>query len=80
MTGVRMAPDLTAALDAAAAAEPDKPSRSGLIRRIVTEWLHARDLTPAVGSDILNHEDAERRQRANVDASRRSARTRKGKG
>lgn len=37
-----MSPDLTAALDAAAAADPDKPSRSELIRRIVVEWLKAK--------------------------------------
>ncbi len=36
---VRMPPDVTAALDAAAAADPEKPSRSELIRRIVLGWL-----------------------------------------
>lgn len=39
-----MPPEMTAALDAAAAAEPDKPSRSELIRRIVTEWLKAKGM------------------------------------
>ncbi|HMO28595.1 MAG TPA: ribbon-helix-helix protein, CopG family [Enterovirga sp.] len=39
-----MPPEMTAALDAAAAAEDDKPSRSELIRRIVTEWLKAKGM------------------------------------
>jgi hypothetical protein len=30
------------ALDAAAASEPDRPSRSELMRRIVAEWLETR--------------------------------------
>ncbi len=42
MIGFRSAADLTAALDAAAAADSDKPSRSELMRRIVLEWLKGR--------------------------------------
>lgn len=44
LVATRMPPEMTAALDAAAAAEPDKPSRSELIRRIVTEWLKAKGM------------------------------------
>ena len=36
---VRLPVEAEGALDAAAAAEPDRPSRSELIRRIVTGWL-----------------------------------------
>jgi hypothetical protein len=32
------------ALDVAAAAEPDRPSRSEMIRRIVIDWLRLRGL------------------------------------
>lgn len=41
---VRLENEADAALDAAAAAEPDKPSRSELIRRIVTDWLKAKGM------------------------------------
>jgi hypothetical protein len=40
----RLTPDAMAALDAASAAEPGTPSRSELIRRIVTEWLRAKGM------------------------------------
>lgn len=40
----RLTPDALTALDAAAAAEPDKPSRSELIRRIVTGWLKTKGM------------------------------------
>lgn len=42
MIGFRGGTELAAALDAAAAADPDKPTRSELIRRIVVEWLKAK--------------------------------------
>lgn len=41
---VRLENDADAALDEAAAADPDKPSRSELIRRIVTDWLKAKGM------------------------------------
>lgn len=41
---VRFAEDQVAGIDAAASAEPDKPSRSELIRRIVMEWLKAKGM------------------------------------
>lgn len=43
MIGLRVPSDFTAALDAAAAAQKDAPSRSELIRRIVTDWLKRRE-------------------------------------
>lgn len=42
MVTARMPLKVSAALDAAAHAEPDTPSRSELIRRIVVEWLQAK--------------------------------------
>lgn len=46
VTSLRLPDDITAALDAAIAAEPEatRPSRSELIRRIVAEWLKERGL------------------------------------
>lgn len=41
---LRLDPNAEAALDVAAAAEPDQPSRSELIRRIVSEWLKTKGL------------------------------------
>jgi hypothetical protein len=54
-----------------------------MIRRALGEWLDGpadavRGKVPLSGK-LLDHEDAERRQQANVDALRRSARTRKGR-
>lgn len=46
ITAVRMPSEITAALDTAAASDPDKPSRSELIRRIVVEWLQAKGFIP----------------------------------
>ena len=46
MIGFRGGEELAAALDVAAASDPDKPSRSELIRRIVTEWLKAKGYLP----------------------------------
>lgn len=46
MIGLRAAPELTSALDAAAAAEKDTPSRSEMIRRIVTKWLRGKGYLP----------------------------------
>lgn len=42
MVTARMPPDVISALDAAAAAGPDKPTRSELIRRVMVEWLKAK--------------------------------------
>jgi metal-responsive CopG/Arc/MetJ family transcriptional regulator len=42
MVGFRAPPDLTKALDKASAAQEDQPSRSEMIRRIVTEHLKAK--------------------------------------
>ncbi|WP_110375626.1 ribbon-helix-helix protein, CopG family [Chelatococcus asaccharovorans] len=42
MIGLRSSPDFTAAIDKAAAAESDNPSRSEMIRRIVAEWLRQK--------------------------------------
>jgi hypothetical protein len=39
MLGFRADAELTAAIDAAAAAEPDRPSRAEMIRRAITAWL-----------------------------------------
>lgn len=41
---VRLENQADAALDTAASVEPDQPSRSELIRRIVTEWLKAKGM------------------------------------
>lgn len=43
-SAVRFPDEIARGLDAAAAAEPDKPSRSELIRQIVTEWLKAKGM------------------------------------
>lgn len=40
--GVRMEPELTEGLDAFSADEPDNPSRSEAIRRIIRDWLRQR--------------------------------------
>lgn len=42
MIGLRAPPDFTKALDKASAQESDRPSRSEMIRRIVTDWLKAK--------------------------------------
>lgn len=42
MVGFRSPAELTVALDAAAQAQDGQPSRSELIRRIVTDWLRER--------------------------------------
>lgn len=42
MVGFRAPTELTSALDRAAEAEGDGPSRSEMIRRIVTSWLTKR--------------------------------------
>lgn len=39
MLTFRAPPAVGTALDTAAAADPDKPSRSELLRRVVTGWL-----------------------------------------
>lgn len=46
MVGFRAEPALTDALDAAARAEPDTPSRSEFIRRIVTAYLREKGHLP----------------------------------
>lgn len=40
--GVRLQPDILAAVDAAAAAEPDTPTRPEMIRRILTSALETK--------------------------------------
>jgi hypothetical protein len=42
MIGLRAPLEFTKALDRASAREDDQPSRSEMIRRIVTEWLKAK--------------------------------------
>ncbi len=42
MIGFRAAPELRTAIETAASTEDDKPSRSEMIRRIVTNWLRQR--------------------------------------
>lgn len=42
LVGFRAPPELTEAIDAYAAQEPDKPARSEAIRRIVRDWLVQR--------------------------------------
>ena len=42
MIGFRADPELMAALDEAAEVEGDKPGRSELLRRIVSDWLRMR--------------------------------------
>lgn len=42
MVGFRAGDEITSALDAAARAEPDEPSRSEMIRRIVSAYLRER--------------------------------------
>jgi hypothetical protein len=37
-----LSPELMEALDHAAATAPDQPGRAGLIRRVLSEWLHAK--------------------------------------
>lgn len=44
VTAIRLSPEMREGLDRAAAQEPDKPTRSALIRRIVGEWLRSRGL------------------------------------
>jgi len=46
MVGFRAPPELTAAIDAAAEAAKDNPSRAEMIRRIVTAWLQRRGHLP----------------------------------
>src|SRR5688572_27427573 len=47
--GFRSPAEITAAIDAAASAEPDAPSRSEMIRRIVTDWLGTKGLLASDG-------------------------------
>ena len=46
MIGFRAPPNLRAAIETAATAEDDKPSRSELIRRIVSGWLREHGYLP----------------------------------
>ncbi|MBX3537684.1 MAG: ribbon-helix-helix protein, CopG family [Chelatococcus sp.] len=39
MSAIRLSPELRAAIDKACSAEADNPSRSEMIRRIVSDWL-----------------------------------------
>lgn len=43
--------ELLAAIDHAAAFSPDRPERSEMIARILTEWLHAKGHMRHVGTD-----------------------------
>lgn len=47
MIGLRMPPELTAAVDKAAKKHPDKPSRSEMLRRIARDWLTERGFLKA---------------------------------
>ncbi len=58
MLSFRSPPDITAAIDAAAAKAEGGPSRSEMIRRIVTDWLSERGfLTGAAGEEGVRPED-----------------------
>jgi hypothetical protein len=46
MVGFRAPPELTTAIDKALAKDTEHRSRSGLIRRIVTDWLRERGYLP----------------------------------
>lgn len=46
-----LSPDLLAAIDHAAALATDKPERSEMIARILTEWLHAKGHLRHFGAD-----------------------------
>ncbi|WP_363316290.1 CopG family transcriptional regulator [Chelatococcus sp.] len=39
VSAIRLSPELRAAIDKACSAEADNPSRSEMIRRIVSDWL-----------------------------------------
>ena len=57
MVGLRMPPDVTAAIVTAAAAETDHPTRSAMIRRIVVEWLRERGHLPAAADEALRPDE-----------------------
>ncbi len=81
-SAVRFPAEVSVALDAAAAAEAEKASRSELIRRIVVEWLKGRGFlprdpatSPAAEQD---HADREVRAQAKRDTERRNEAIRRG--
>ncbi|WP_141103919.1 hypothetical protein [Rhizobium sp. R634] len=43
---VMVRPEITQAIDAAAAAQTDQPARSEMVRRIIREWLVERGYLP----------------------------------
>lgn len=51
IAAVRLADDLRSALDRAIADEADSPSRSELIRRVLTSHLRAKGYLPATSGD-----------------------------
>jgi len=51
LTTSDLSPDLIAAIDHAAALAPDRPGRSAMIARILTEWLHAKGHLRHEGAD-----------------------------
>ena len=53
MLSFRSPPEITAAIEAAAAANPDTPTRSEMIRRIVVEWLRERGYLPPAADEAL---------------------------
>lgn len=68
----RMHRPVLVALDAAADAEPDEPSRSEMVRRIVTGWLQGRGLLTAESSPAPSDPEQEIRDRASRSARQRS--------
>ncbi|MFN3685510.1 hypothetical protein [Salinarimonas sp.] len=49
VTAIRLSAEMREGLDRAARLEPDRPSRSALIRRIVSDWLRERGLIGGEG-------------------------------
>lgn len=49
VTAIRLSAEMREGLDRAARLEPGRPSRSALIRRIVSDWLRERGLIGGEG-------------------------------